>query len=297
MRRGGLFLGLFLVLLAGCQKEEETIEIRKTCESVKAAVRGIYRLESAVTPKVRPQFVSLDVAGLSAAQLREKLLAFTNAPAAHVWMPGEKNWIIVQHASAAQIRLSWAMEALADDAACMLSLPEVFASYAGTLSEILPAFESRLEGEVVPEWFVTKEIPKIAWLDTVGVDADILKTTLAEIRSMQVVRRLVLEGMMASRMATDRKSEEHATDKWSRAMKRNPSDSMLLERLDTLEKNARGFLEVGKVLQAMRCYETMILINPKDAVAVHNFGVCLRKIGRVDLANEVLKHAEEQLSK
>ena len=146
---------------------------------------------------------------------------------------------------------------------------------------------------MVPEWFVTKDIPELKWLDVSGVDEDILKPTLQEIRSMQVVRRLVLEGNMSSRQASDKKGEEEATEKWSRAMRRNPNDPMLLERLDILAKNAKGFLEVGKVLQAMKCYETIILVNPKDAGAVRSFGECLGKIGRTDMAKEVLKRAEE----
>ena len=60
-----------------------------------------------------------------------------------------------------------------------------------------------------------------------------------------------------------------------------------------LNRNARGFLEVDKVLQAMKCYETIILINPNDAVAVGNFGLCLRKLGRLDMAKEVLARAKE----
>ena len=43
----------------------------------------------------------------------------------------------------------------------------------------------------------------------------------------------------------------------------------------------------------MKCYETIILINPNDAVAVGNFGLCLRKLGRLDMAKEVLARAKE----
>ena len=43
----------------------------------------------------------------------------------------------------------------------------------------------------------------------------------------------------------------------------------------------------------MKCYETIILVNPKDAVAIHNFGLCLRKIGKSELAEKVLERARE----
>ena len=275
-------------------KEAEKPAIRKTCEPVKDAVRGIFRLESAASVEgEKPRFVPVDVDGMSAGDLKEKLLSFTNAASAHLWMPGEKSWLVVEHRPGVRVPLDKAMDAMAGDPSCLVTVPEVFASYAGTIADVLPAFSSKLEGEVVPEWFVTKEIPALGWLDTDGVDGDILKETLQEIRSMQVVRRLVLEGNMASRQASDKQGEESATEKWSRAMRRNPNDPMLLERLGILNKNARGFLAVGKVLQAMKCYETIILVNPKDADAVRSFGLCLRRIGRTDMSKEVLKRAKE----
>jgi tetratricopeptide (TPR) repeat protein len=67
----------------------------------------------------------------------------------------------------------------------------------------------------------------------------------------------------------------------------------LLERLDRLDRNAKGFMAVRKVLLAMKCYETMALIRPDDPVALHNFGMCLKKIGKLDLAEKVLERAKK----
>ena len=67
----------------------------------------------------------------------------------------------------------------------------------------------------------------------------------------------------------------------------------LLERIDRLNRNAKGFLEVGKPLQAMKCYETVVLIRPNDPVAIHNFGACLMKIGKRDLAEKILEKAKK----
>ena len=72
---------------------------------------------------------------------------------------------------------------------------------------------------------------------------------------------------------------------------RNPNDPLLLERIDNLNRNAKGFLAVGRLLQAMKCYETLVLIRPNDAVAVHNFGMCLKKLGKLDMAEQVLARA------
>lgn len=280
------------LLIAGCSRDESPLlpQVRQTADAVKLAVRGIYRVESAAAEK--PRFVSIDVAGLTAADLKAKFESFPNPSAAHLWMPGEQSWLVVEQASTNAIALEAAMEAVATDESCMLTFPEIFASYAGTLADVLPAFAAKLEGEVVPEWFVTKDVPSIDWLVWDEVDADIAEHVRQEIRSMQVVRRLILEGNMSARVATDKKSEEEATEKWARAYLRNPHDPLLNERLTALEKNAKGFLELNKVVQAMKCYETMVLINPKDAVAVHNFGMCLKKIGREDMAKEVLERAK-----
>ena len=139
---------------------------------------------------------------------------------------------------------------------------------------------------------MTKDIPSIGWLDTSGVDADILRATMAEIRSMQVVRRVALDGDMLAAEASDKEGEEKAAAAWARALLRNPRELFVLERLDRLARNARGFLEVGKVLQAMKCYETMVLVKP-DARNVRNFGLCLKRIGKLDLAEKVLKRADE----
>jgi len=45
-------------------------------------------------------------------------------------------------------------------------------------------------------------------------------------------------------------------------------------------------------LPAMKCYETIVLIRPNDPVAVHNFGMCLKKLGKLDLAEQVLTRAK-----
>ena len=45
-------------------------------------------------------------------------------------------------------------------------------------------------------------------------------------------------------------------------------------------------------MQAMKCFETIILIQPKHASAIHNFGLCLKKLGRTDLADQLLERAE-----
>ena len=233
---------------------------------------------------------------MSAADFRRELEAFPGTDV-HVWMPGERDWLLIGNLSTNPVPLAKAMEEFAADPKCVTSVAEVFASYAGTREEVLPAFTSKLKGEVVPEWFVSKEIPEVKWLDTAGIDEDILKMTMFEIRSSQVMRRELLKGNMLAAKATDKKGEEAATEAWAKVALRSPNDPMLLERIENLNRNAKGFLAVGKVLQAMKCYETIVLIRPNDAVAVHNFGMCLKKIGKLDLAEKVLAKAKKLAEK
>lgn len=295
MKRVFKFAALAL-LIAGCSNKDSTdVPEAETASCVKAAVRAIYRLETATVVKgEKPAFTSLDVSGMSAKALKKRLDLFAHPERTHLWMPGAEKWIVVEHVSTNGVALAEAMEAFVADDACAVSLSETFASYVGTLAEVLPAFESKLEGTVVPEWFVTKDVPELSWLKADdSIDADILAPTLADIRSMQIVRRVILEGNMAAAKATDKESEEAATLTWAKAYLRNPNDPMLNERRENLKKNALGFLSVNKPVQAMKCFETLVLINPNDSAAVYGFGKCLELIGRKDIADEVLRHSEE----
>ena len=288
-------IALAVLAVAGCSKDEpQSLAKRELSAPVREAIYRIGKLERTSVSDHSAKVI--DVRGMSAADFRRELEAFAGEDV-HVWMPGEKDWILIGNLSTNPVPLAKAMEEFAADAKCTTSVAEVFASYAGTREDILPAFERKLKGEVVPEWFVSKEIPEIKWLDTTGIDEDILRVTLSEMRSVQVMRRELLKGNMLAAKATDKKGEEAATEVRAKVALRSPNDPMLLERIENLNRNAKGFLEVGKVLQAMKCYETVVLIRPNDAVAVHNFGMCLKKIGKRDLAEKVLKRAEALASR
>ena len=282
-------------VVAGCSKNEdkEASPIRETCPCVKEAVRGIYRVSHALAGAT-PTFTPVDVEGMSADTLRQKLLALPNPAATQLWIPSEKSWLLVElNTATPRIDLARAMEAVALDSSLSLSFADILANYVGTIDEVLPAFEANLEGDVVPEWFVSRELPSFAWLDAGQVDADIASEVTHRVAAKQETRRLVLRGAMAARRVEAKGDENAATELWAQAFKENPRDTLLNERLEILARNAKGFLEVGKVLPAMKCYETMIRINPNSAPAVRGFGLCLQKIGRLDVAKKVLARADE----
>lgn len=241
----------------------------------------------------------LNVKGLKVADVKTRFESF-GLGEAHLWMPGEERWVLVGRKAPRKVKLAAMLEVFTREKAfpdlakarCG-TLPEIFASYVDDLRFVMPAFEG-LNPQFIarPELFVAKEIQPIGWIATEGVDADIVKGISEEIRSMLVVRRLVHEGNMLTGNVKDKKGEEAAIDKWAKAILRNPNELFVLERLDRLERNAKGFLSVGKLLMAMKCYETMVLIRPNDATQVHNFGMCLKKLGKLDLAEKVLKRAK-----
>jgi tetratricopeptide (TPR) repeat protein len=242
----------------------------------------------------------MDVEGVSASSFRRRLSAF-NFTQVHLWMPGETRWILVGRRSPREIKLSamleyYSRESVFEDFAFSrcTSLQEIFANYAGERESIMPAFgRGDMSAAVKPEFFLERNVSNVKWISREGVDKDIAAEVFAKIREMQKVRREVVEGNIMSALAKDRKSESAATDIWSKAAEKNPNDLFLLERLDRLERNAKGFMEVKKVLMAMKCYETMALIRPNDPVALYNFGMCLKEIGKLDVAQKVLDRAKQ----
>jgi hypothetical protein len=238
----------------------------------------------------------IDVRGVSAEEFRGMLESF-GCDEPHLWMPGADRWLLVGRKRARRIKLSAMLDLfsrtglleLMSESRCG-GMSELFSGYVGTLSEVMPAFENGdLSAEVKPEFFLTKEIPATQWISDEGLDEDVRRKVFAEIRSMQVVRRLVVEGDMKG----DSGDEQGAVDSWSRALLRNPAEMFVRERIDRLERNARAFLGVKQILQAMKCYETIIKIDPGDLGALNNFGICMRDIGRQDIAKKILDRVEE----
>lgn len=241
----------------------------------------------------------MDVDGVTAEEMLERFRGFSLGDV-HLWMPGSSRWLLVGRRAPRKVSLGdmlgvFVRERTFEDLAkahCG-ALPDVFASYVGTANDVVPAFFNLDRNTAMcPELFVTREMPKIDWIDETGVDEDIRKGIRQEIHRLQSARREAIRGGMAVMQVKDRKDEEAATDALAKAAVRNPNDLFIRERLDRLDRNARGFLAVGKLLQAMKCYETMVVISPGDAAAVHNFGMCLKKLGKLDLAEKVLKRAE-----
>ena len=109
---------------------------------------------------------------------------------------------------------------------------------------------------------------------------------------MQLVRRMVLEGNIFSGTAD---GMEKALDMWSTAVRRNPRDSMMLERLYRLAVNAKAFQNVGNLKGAAKCYETMIAVRPKEAAALQAYADVMKVLGHPEIAAQAEKKAREVL--
>jgi len=216
---------------------------------------------------------------------------------AALWMPGEFDWIVTWPRDGRKVSFADFMDRYAAlenadklaKAGCD-SVPAVFASYAGTVLDIRPAFASLAPDEkIVPELFVTKTLPTFDGFDFAGVDADVLKKLQDEIRSNQKVRRIILDGCIASRKG----ESEKAVAAWARAAKLHANDTMLVERLEHLRTNGEVFFKLNKAAMAARCYEIMAQIRPNDPVPVFNFGVCAQCLGKKDLAEKAFERARK----
>lgn len=229
----------------------------------------------------------LDVRKTTCAELWRVLKGEFPATAT-LWMPGAGDWLVIRLGSG-KLSLGDLMDRFAEED-CADSLGGLFASYVGELREVLPAFTD-LPGEklVQPEFFVSRAIPEIGWLDAADVDADIVKKVREEFRTGQTIRRKVLEGNLLSFGGEPQK----AIDCWAQAAKRHGEDALLQERLEHLASNAEVFLKVGKFGLASKCYETMALIRPDDADALSKLAMCLDQLGRKDLAEPFRERARK----
>ncbi len=239
----------------------------------------------------------LDIRGKNAASGKTEFEELCNLfPASHLWMPALEDWLVIGRKSPVKLKLDSMMEVFSreggfddlDVAQCQ-SLPEMFASYAGKLDEAMPAFETLdAEAELRAQHLVTKDIPSIDWIAAgEDIDEDILEQVSREIRSMQVVRRVVLEGdILADSMDIDA-----ATEAWARAAMRNPHDPLLIDRLARLWKNADAFFRVGNFSLAAKCYETYLMIRPDDWQSAEALSFCLAQLGKRELSAQIHEKA------
>ncbi len=239
---------------------------------------------------------ALNIRDMTAAHF-QKLLKDCPCADVRLWMPGEYDWILTARREASPLKLDVLLDAFLPDGAMddlavahCEALPQLFASYVGTREELLPAFQGDLKVPIAAAALIPVEVPTFTWLMPGEADADIYTAVQQELRSFQVVRRLVVEGNL---LAAQPGGIEAAIDKWFAAHQRNPHDMMLLDRLYRLAVNARAFENVGNLKGAAACYETMISVRPKDAAAMARYAECMRQLGYTEIAEAAAQRARE----
>ena len=240
--------------------------------------------------------VLLDVKGMTASRFKA-ILENIPLPDVRLWMLSEREWLVTARRAGAQRFYSDVIDVFAFGPAFELFLDgyieapwEVFASYAGRRDDIMAAFKGDLSAEVKPEYFVSKDVAPVDWMLPGGTDADIFAKSMREARSVQIVRRGIIEGNMLSRVEGE---SENAISKWAAGALANPRDSMLLDRLYTLAVNARAFAEVGNLRGAAKCYETMISVRPNDVSALRQYAKTAARLGMLEISRAASRRAAE----
>ena len=240
----------------------------------------------------------IDVEGMPAFKFKSLVESFP-CKNLHLWMITRTDWMLVARASDRKLKLGEVLGFFSRNGTTSIEVEEagagsiqgVFANYVGSRKEIEPAFlNGDLSVSVLPEHFVLKDVPSLSWIEPDELDPDIVDSIASAIRETMSVRRTIVSAEVRSR-AKD--GGERALRMWAGAMRRNPHDTMLLDRLYRLAVNARAFKDLGRPADAAYCYETMIAINPSDIRVIEEYAALLQQLGKRNLAAEVLRKVRE----
>ena len=188
----------------------------------------------------------------------------------------------------------------------------LFACYVGDAAEIDPAFADvppygalkdfltapRVLFRPVPDGalapvdaarFMPFDVTFPAWIERGSADAAMFLDFEDRYETAQEARREALIGFGYA----EKGMPTNAIACWAKAAKANPRDPLLMELAEALDREARSHLAIGNVNGALRCYEHRIEVFPTDVAAIHNFGLCLKKAGRPELAAGVFARAVE----
>ena len=241
---------------------------------------------------------TVSVDKVSAAAFKELFDAFPFEDA-HLWMPSSRNWLIAGAAKGRKLKMSSVMDSFSSAPFLTVeaekcgagSMQELFANYAGSRSDVYPAFsQGDLSVPARPEFFVPKDPPDIGWIEPDDMDADIVTSLADLVMELQLNRRAIIA---ADLKFTSEGLVEDAVAQWADAMKKNPHDTMLLDRLYVMAVNARAFRDVGNFAAAAQCYEAMVTIHPGDIPVVEEYARTLFSLGKKDMASRIMARARE----
>lgn len=220
-----------------------------------------------------------------------------------LWMFSKSEWMLVGRFGGTKVKMSDMLEFLSRDEAFSVeaeragcgSIQDIAASYAAKREDVTPVFSSASGNfDVSPEYFLKEKIPPFDWIDTEGVDDDVVESISEAIYGRQYWRRVIVK---AEEVSLNKDGLDQAIEMWAEAMRNNPSDTMLLDRLYRMAINAKVFKDLGKLADAAHCYEMMLVISPEDVRVGEEYVKLLMQLGRRDFAMEVLRKLKEQNKK
>ncbi len=132
-------------------------------------------------------------------------------------------------------------------------------------------------------------IPPMPWFQRGEAESEVFARTTNGITVVQAARREFLAGFddIGKGISTN------ALARWTTAAKISPRDPLLRGLVDVVDLKGRQFLRAGNVKGALGCFEKLLLISPDDPAIVHNYGVCLKKGGQMEMAAQVFARAVE----
>lgn len=220
-----------------------------------------------------------------------------------LWMFSKSDWMLVGRFGKTKAKMSDVAEFFNRDEVASLeaeragcgSMQDVFASYVASREELIPVFSGAdLKVAIAPQHFILEKIPPFDWVDPVGLDKDILESVSSLIHDRQYWRRVIVEAEVVS---YDKNRIDQAIAMWRDAMKHNPYDTMLRERMYRMGVNAKVFRDFGKFADAANCYEIMLSIRPEDERIGEEYVALLNQLGKREFAAEVSKKLNERNKK
>ena len=259
----------------------------------------------------------VDMRRLSLGRLKSVLADFRDAFGPYfLWCIGANDYVVT---SAVELTADSLYERFADEKVAeafastgIYSPADVFACYVGRDVDVEPALQKvSAAGRTSVTWEEARKaleslsakdaayvrpglltpyyIPPVPWFKRGDAEPAVFAGTTNALKVVQAARREFLAGFddIGEGISTN------ALERWATAAKVSPRDPVLCGLVDVVDLKGRQFLQVGNVKGALGCYEKLLLIRPKDVAIVHNYGVCLKKGGQMEMAAQVFARAVE----
>ncbi len=240
-------------------------------------------------------------------------------PSARLWCAGKFDWVFVGFRSPEPpiLRASAVLGLFEREEAFDTFLDagvtwvgDFLANYVGSLGEVMPALKGvrsmgrgealriapRLafepppggdSAQIKPGDLLPRENADLGWLKRGDCEEDVYSSLTGRVADVQWARRVAIAGLSDA----DAGKPDAAIEKWGEAARVNTYDPILKSLADSMDLEGRRRLRVGDNNGAMRCFENRILVEPDNIAAIHNFGLSVKKGGKMDLAAQVFLKA------